>query len=135
MGSRAVWKAVEKGEGKSGQKRKSIQRGEKGVVELFKHQTSSGVGTAKAARFSQTVTAGVLDGTHYSLWVEIYKRAVKSLINAECLAENRMTRWWGERLAEREVGSWQTRTRFAAGFLDYRAFPSKVSVSNLAVQN
>ena len=36
---------------------------------------------------------------------------------------------------ERELGSWQSRTRFAAGFLDYGAFLSKVSLSNVAVPN
>ena len=85
--------------------KQTFKRGEKGVVELFKHHTSSGVGTdSKPARFPQTLTAGVLRRTsYYSLWVEIYKRAVKSLISTECLAQNRMTgRGGGEKGYRRE---------------------------------
>ena len=76
-----MWKKERENESK---RDKAFRKGEKGVVDLFKLQISSGDGTdSKPARFSLSLTAGVLNGTsYYSLWVKIQKSAVKSLISA-----------------------------------------------------
>lgn len=65
-----MWEKAGENESKRG---KAFRKAEKGVVDLFKLQISSGVGAdSKPARFSLSLTAGVLNGTsYYSLWVEI----------------------------------------------------------------
>lgn len=65
-----MWKKERENESK---RDKAFRKGEKGVVDLFKLQISSGDGTdSKPARFSLSLTAGVLNGTsYYSLWVKI----------------------------------------------------------------